>query len=87
MEKKSSLVAMSVWFSTHQVYQAPQALIHHYDAVRGQNHCMQATNQQFKILKGKNIVIPLWQTAAHNNYEPIAIPQTIPPQKGKNTVK
>ena len=28
MEKKSSLIALSVWFSTHQVCQAPQAIIH-----------------------------------------------------------
>ena len=75
MEKKAILVALSVWFSTHQVYQALQALIHHSKAVRGQIHYMQASKRLFKLVQGKKTVNPLWQIAAHNNYEPTAIPQ------------
>ena len=56
MENKASLVALSMWFSTHQFYQAHQALIHHSNAVRGQNHCMQATKQLFKLLQGKSTI-------------------------------
>ena len=65
VEKKSNSVALSVWFSTHQVYQAPQALIHHSNVVRGQNHCMQASKQLFKLLQGKNTANQLWKTVAH----------------------
>ena len=56
VEKKDSSVALSVWFSTYQVYQAPQTLIHHSNAVRGHNHCMQAAKQLFKLLQGKNTI-------------------------------
>ena len=53
VEKKANLAALSVWFSTHHFYQAPQALIHHSNAVWGQNHCMQADNSYSSFYKGK----------------------------------
>ena len=72
VENKSSSVALSVWFSTHQVYQSPQALIHYSIAVRGQNHCMQATNNYSRFYRGKTQSIRRGQTVAHNNYETTA---------------
>ena len=64
VEKKSRLVALSVWFSTHQVCQAPQALIHHSNAVRGQNHCMQAANSYSSFYRGKT------QSIRHGKQQP-----------------
>ena len=54
MDKKAILVALSMWFSTHQVHQAPQALIHHSNAVWGQNHYMQVDSSYSIFYRGKH---------------------------------
>ena len=66
VEKKSNPLALFLWVPNHQVYQAPQALIHQPKIVWRQIHCMQAAKQLFKRLQGKTQSNKSWQMTAHD---------------------
>ena len=60
-----------MWFSTHQVYQASQALIPHSKAIRGQNRCMQAAKQLDKLYR-ENTANHSWTNNSPQHCEPSA---------------